>query len=93
MATTKAYDDLVEGFRAKISGNIESKKMTSEETAQEIAQIQDGAVSSFEQEGNIAGGVEGAFHPRSAANPMSGYVTKSGRVYKNKPGRPKSGEK
>lgn len=48
MGTSKEYDSLVEGFRAKISGNVSSVKMTEADTAKEIADIQAGAVSTFE---------------------------------------------
>lgn len=43
MGTSKAYDDLVEGFRKKISGNVESKVMTPEQTQAEIAEVTGGA--------------------------------------------------
>lgn len=54
MTTTKAYDDLVEKLARerddKLRGNISSVKMSPEETAKEISEIQGGAKSSFEGE-------------------------------------------
>lgn len=42
MGTSLEYDRLVEGFRAKISGNVSSVKMTEAETAKEIAEVTEG---------------------------------------------------
>lgn len=54
MVMSLDYEKLVEGFRRKISGNIESKVMTPSETAKEIADIQDGAKSSFSDDSELA---------------------------------------
>jgi len=39
MPMPKGYEELVEGFREKIRGNVSSVKMTESETAAEVRQI------------------------------------------------------
>lgn len=50
MGTSKAYDDLVEGFRKKISGNVSSEKMTESECEAEIAAVTEGAFEETRKE-------------------------------------------
>lgn len=100
MTTTKAYDDLVEKLARerddKLRGNISSIKMSPEETAKEIMEVTEGV---FAEGATIGGshelpnGTKITIEPQPIGIPGhgSGYVTKSGRVYKSKPGRkPKS---
>lgn len=92
----KTYDALVD----KLRGNVSSVKMTPEECQAEIHAIQAGARSIFESpfaEGctihgthTLPDGTTIEVGPQ-VIHASQGYVTKSGRVYKNKPGRrPKS---
>ena len=86
---TPEYEAMLKRAEDKLRGNISSEKMTEEQTQAEIAAVQDGAKSSFEREEvNKGPEIKMNLVAHIEQTPeVVGYVTKSGRVYKSKPGR------
>lgn len=96
---SKAYSDLVERKQAEIRGNVSSVKMTPQECREEILKATEGVIDS-DRESRLALAKVGInalideatgyqeVRPKDELKQMLGsYTTKSGRVYKSKPGR------